>query len=106
MATAARGASVRRQRAVKRERRGTANQRGYDAQWRRLAALHRVAHPLCEHCLRVGVVNAGGSRRLIVDHVIPFQGFDDPLRLDPRNLQSLCHKHHQQKTARDQRLQS
>jgi 5-methylcytosine-specific restriction endonuclease McrA len=51
-------------------------------------------------------VNASGSegREHVVDHIVPFHGLDDPLRLDENNLQTLCHTHHQQKTARDQRL--
>lgn len=33
-----------------------------------------------------------------VDHIIRFEGLDDPLRLDPRSLQSLCRPHHNEKT--------
>jgi 5-methylcytosine-specific restriction endonuclease McrA len=32
-----------------------------------------------------------------VDHIVPFNGKDDPLRLDPQNLQSLCIPHHREK---------
>ncbi|MCC7419957.1 MAG: HNH endonuclease [Planctomycetaceae bacterium] len=39
----------------------------------------------------------------VVDHRIPFNGPDDPLRLDPSNLQSLCRRHHGLKTHRDLR---
>jgi 5-methylcytosine-specific restriction protein A len=34
-----------------------------------------------------------------VDHIAPFKGLDDPLRLDAKNLQSLCRPHHNVKTS-------
>jgi 5-methylcytosine-specific restriction protein A len=38
-----------------------------------------------------------------VDHIVPFQDVDDPRRLDPTNLQSLCHECHSRKTQRDRK---
>ena len=38
-----------------------------------------------------------------VDHIVPFKGKDDPLRLDETNLQSLCRPCHATKTAADYR---
>lgn len=78
--------------ASERERaRGTATSRGYGADWRTLRAAHLLAHPVCSHqdCTALATD---------VDHVTPHRG-DDALRLDPDNLQSLCHSHHSQKTA-------
>ena len=79
---------------------GNASARGYDGAWKRLRASHVEAHPLCEDCLLEGVVN---PEQIEVDHVTPFHGIDDPLRLDPNNLRSLCKRHHQIKTQREQR---
>jgi 5-methylcytosine-specific restriction protein A len=82
--------------------RGTAAQRGYDQQWLRLAEQHIEHSPLCAWCLKRGISNAGtAKRRNHVDHKRPFKGLDDPLRLDPSNLQTLCHRCHVIKTHRD-----
>jgi 5-methylcytosine-specific restriction protein A len=80
--------------------RGSAASRGYDSAWQRLAAAHKRKHPLCVDCLKQGRVTAVEE----VDHVIPFKGKDDPLRLDPKNLQSLCGSHHRAKTAQQRAL--
>lgn len=71
--------------------RGTAKVRGYGADWRTLRAAHLRAHPSCSHpeCDMLATD---------VDHLTPHRG-DDALRLDPDNLQSLCHSHHSSKTA-------
>jgi len=34
-----------------------------------------------------------------IDHIVPFRGLDDPLRLDRANLQGLCASCHSRKTA-------
>jgi 5-methylcytosine-specific restriction protein A len=70
--------------------RGSASARGYDASWRALRAAYLSAHPMCSHpdCDLIATD---------VDHVTPHRG-DDKLRLDPDNLQSLCHGHHSSKT--------
>lgn len=82
---------------------GSASERGYDTAWKKLRASHVAEHPLCEDCLQEGVVN---PEQIEVDHVQPFHGKDDPLRLDPNNLRSLCKRHHQLKTQREQRTGS
>lgn len=69
--------------------------RGNDSAWRRLRAAHLASHPHCVACLAQGK----HTQATDVDHVRAHQG-DDSLRLDPANLQSLCHPHHASKTAR------
>lgn len=66
--------------------------RNYDTQWRALRAAHRRDHPRCIVC---GVERRDNH----VDHVRAHRG-DDALRLDPRNLQTLCKQHHSGKTAK------
>ncbi|MCA9262133.1 MAG: HNH endonuclease, partial [Planctomycetales bacterium] len=68
------------------QRRGTSTQRGYDKAWRRLRAEKIANDPLCEECLKRDRLTPTEE----VDHVEPFQGPDDPLRLDYDNLRSLC----------------
>ena len=80
-------------------RRGTQTSRGYDIDWLNLRDWYRENHPLCENCKRLGVIKPMRD----VDHVIPFHGLDDPLRLDPHNLQSLCGQCHREKTIEDRR---
>jgi 5-methylcytosine-specific restriction protein A len=50
-------------------------------------------HVLCAQCEQEGQTTLAQE----VDHIVPFKGKDDPLRLDPKNLQSLCSYHHHQK---------
>lgn len=72
--------------------RGSAAARGYDRPWRRLAEAFKRANPLCKRCLERGVTRSMDC----VDHIVPHAGYDDPLRLDWNNLQSLrdpCHGH-------------
>lgn len=75
---------------AKESARGSSTSRGYDAEWRRLRGAHLSAHPMCSH-------PACDLIATDVDHVTPHRG-DDRLRLDPDNLQSLCHGHHSSKT--------
>jgi 5-methylcytosine-specific restriction protein A len=76
-----------------REDKRTTTERGYGYDWQQLRAQHIAEHPLCVECEREGRVTAATQ----IDHVIPHKG-DDSLRLDPRNLQSLCDNHHSAKT--------
>lgn len=73
--------------------------RGYDGDWRTVRGKHADENPLCEQCLEHGVIRPMKE----VDHIIPFQGKGDPLRLDETNLQSLCRQCHANKTAADKR---
>lgn len=71
--------------------RGSANARGYDARWRKVAklALQRDMY-LCP-C---------GALATEVDHVLPIDTHPH-LRLSLDNLRSLCHSCHVRKTKRD-----
>jgi len=81
------------------DRRGTAAQRGYDADWKKLRDWYVRQHPLCEDCLEEGIVN---GKSIEVDHVIPID-VKPELRLDANNLRSRCRRHHRLKTARDKK---
>jgi 5-methylcytosine-specific restriction protein A len=61
-------------------RRGTATQRGYDSEWRKLSLGVRQLHPFCARC--------GAVKDLTVDHIKSLK--DGGARLDPSNLQVLC----------------
>jgi 5-methylcytosine-specific restriction enzyme A len=67
-------------------------QRGYDADWRRLRAEHLAEEPYCRECAKVGVERLA----TIVDHIETIR-LAPERRLDPTNLQSLCFPHHNQK---------
>jgi 5-methylcytosine-specific restriction protein A len=69
--------------------------RGYDADWRRLRLAHLAAHPHCEPCRQRGRVTPATQ----VHHLQRFRGLDDPLRLDPRNCQSICAPCHLRESA-------
>jgi len=77
--------------------RPSAAAQGYDAAWRRLRKIHLHRHPLCVVC---GAPSSNG-RSNHVDHIIPVAAGGP--RLDPDNLQTLCHTHHNQKTRDDQK---
>jgi 5-methylcytosine-specific restriction enzyme A len=70
--------------------RGTRTQRGYCNRWLRLAEAYRAEHPVCEQCRDAVATDT--------DHVIPFCGLGDPLRLSWSNLRALCRPCHQRKT--------
>ncbi len=74
-----------------------AHARGYGSDWRRLRQWYATRHPLCEDCLTRDRVTPVDE----VDHVTPFDGKDDPLRLDKSNLMSLCRSCHRKKHARE-----
>src|SRR5688572_24601320 len=64
-------------------RRGSARERGYDTAWEKVREIHLAEHPICQDCEAEGRTNATD---LDVDHVVPFNGKADPLRLDASNL--------------------
>ncbi len=63
--------------------------------WRSLRALKLQKDPLCEECMRKGVLVPAH----MVDHIVPINKGGAPLDLN--NLQSLCNHCHAVKTARD-----
>jgi len=75
--------------------RGNSWTRGYDHDWKRLRDHHFRSNPLCVSCLKNGRIEIGE----VVDHIQPIQGRNDPRRLDPGNLQTLCVKCHAVKTS-------
>lgn len=79
-------------------RRGTRQERGYGTDWERLRRWFKTQpqSALCRPCKAKGLIRAAGRD---VDHIIPFDGLDDPLRLDPDNLQGICDDCHKAKTA-------
>ena len=70
-------------------------ERGYDGEWQKLRQVKLANNPLCQHCLTQGVTRQATD----VDHIRPFNGKHDPLRLMYANLQSLCRACHNRKTA-------
>jgi len=74
-------------------RRASAAARGYDAAWRKLRAEHLRRQPNCVVCGRPGKV---------VDHIKPVRTYPE-LRLDPRNLQTMCVSCHSSVAQRQER---
>ena len=70
--------------------RGTPAERGYDYEWSKVSARIRREEPVCQIC------NDAPSED--VDHIIEFQGIDDPLRMDRNNLRAVCRACHNKKT--------
>lgn len=68
--------------------------RGYGADWRRARAAVLAIEPLCRFCVEAGRTTAATE----VDHIRPFHGLTDPLRLDPENLRPLCAPCHRART--------
>lgn len=74
----------------------SSTERGYGADWRRVRQAVLAAEPLCRFCAADGRVTVATE----VDHIEPFQGLADPLRLAPSNCRPLCQPCHRQRTAR------
>lgn len=68
--------------------------RGYGADWRRVRAAVLAGEPLCRICAEAGRTTAATE----VDHLRPFHGRADPLRLAPENLRPLCVPCHRART--------
>lgn len=73
--------------------RPSAAARGYDAAWRKLRAEHLKRQPNCVVC---------GEPGDTVDHIKRVRDFPE-LRLDPRNLQTMCASHHSSTAQRQER---
>lgn len=73
--------------------RQSADKRGYNAAWRRAREIYLARNPLCVMCAREGRLTPA----TVVDHIIPHRG-DSELFWNTANWQSLCKKHHDEKT--------
>jgi len=76
----------------------SSTKRGYDNRWRKARLGFLRAHPLCEECLKEGII----VEATVVDHIIPHEGVPS-LFWDESNWQSLCKMHHDIKTATEDR---
>jgi 5-methylcytosine-specific restriction endonuclease McrA len=74
--------------------RPTRTERGYGHDWTRARAAKLRQDPLCEPCERAGRTELA----VTVHHKIPFDGPEDPLRLDWANLESHCRSCHKAAT--------
>jgi 5-methylcytosine-specific restriction endonuclease McrA len=54
-------------------------------------------------CAICGKLIVGNRKNVHVDHIVPFRGLNDPLRLDQTNWQLLHPACHSRKTATDRR---
>lgn len=74
---------------------GRSNSKIYNSsRWRRLSIKKRTVTPFCEMCEVEGVTKVAD----VVDHIVEIH--DDPkLSFVWSNLMSLCHQHHNRKTA-------
>lgn len=89
----------------------SASSRGYDAAWQKVRAAFIAqktlevamdgisANPLCEMCGKP----IYRKRDIHVDHIKPFDGLGDPLRLDVDNLRLLHERCHMSRTAKQGR---
>jgi len=64
--------------------------------WQKLREMKKNDNPLCEKCKEEGRTKQAD----VVDHIIPIR-VDWSKRLKYGNLQSLCRKHHREKTEKD-----
>ena len=78
--------------------RGSRIERGYDNAWLKLRAwfIRQPENVLCRMCSAKGKTRCTDE----VDHIVPFEGLHDPLRLAVSNLQGLCVECHRAKTSR------
>jgi len=78
-------------------RRGTAAERGYNAEWQKARASFLIANPTCVRCESEGRYEAA----TVVDHIIPHRG-NQTLFWDINNWQPLCeHCHNSWKKAQE-----
>jgi len=78
------------------EDRESASNRGYDRKWQRLRAYKLRLNPLCEECLKHGIVEPAEE----VHHIKSVEQYPE-LRLVLDNLESLSKSCHSKKTAEE-----
>jgi len=77
--------------------RPTSSQRLYGSRWRKAREYYLRQNPLCVHCLKE---NDQITAAIVIDHIIPHRG-DQSLFWDQSNWQSLCKRHHDIKTSKE-----
>ena len=70
--------------------RGSASSQGYDRNWRRVRLSYLKRNPLCEVCESKGIITPA----ILVHHIKPVKDYPE-LRLDKKNLMSLCNRCHE-----------
>lgn len=70
------------------ERRGTSQERGYNARWRAFRRRFLSEHPMCEYCLADG----RAEWATVVDHDLPHNG--DRAAFWATSFTALCKRHH------------
>ena len=78
------------------QQRGSPTARGYNYRWVQARNAFLRKNPLCAICATEGII----TRATCVDHVIPHKS-DMQLFWNVDNWQSLCYRHHSQKTMRE-----
>ena len=76
--------------------RATSAERGYDSKWRKARLIYLQRNPMCVECLK----NKDLTPATVVDHIKPHKG-NKELFWDRSNWQSLCKRHHDIKTAKE-----
>ena len=76
--------------------------------WKVLARLHRRANPFCVECQKQNILTdcSPGTNNGVTDHRVPVSSGKTreeqfKLMFDELNLQTLCHKHHNQKSGKE-----
>lgn len=69
--------------------------------WAKASRAWRSDNPLCVECDEEGITTdcSPGLRRGVTDHIIPISR--GGARLDPKNFQTLCNRHHDIKSAKE-----
>ena len=73
--------------------------RGYGRAWQKARKAYLQKHPLCVECMKEGRY----VKATDVDHIKAHRG-DRTLFWDETNWQPLCHRHHSQKTRKEDRM--
>ena len=88
----------REERPQKMEDRPRSDDRYHTNRWTRESRAFRMAHPLCEECLKRGIY----QESQVVDHIIPVAVCED--FWDQSNWQALCRKCNIKKGNKDKKL--